>query len=560
MSGNSIADFFPFPEFRDGQEDVLKRVSEAFDNDRNVLISAATGFGKSPVNICVCGWSANAFYTTPLKHLQDQLNNDFADRIAVIKGRSNYVCGIDNEATAADAVCRTHSNYKCIAREYNVHGLSCPYFNAKAAAQQAHTVCSNTSYMMMVPHDSDYGGFDPRELLVVDEAHGLDDWAVMYVSLSLYESDVGKIPEFKRFIDYVGWVETSILVLLDKHDVLQAQLDTTRETSKNRIVVGLREERDRIVSAIQKCNILVDDYKTHGEEWVWEDTDTNHGKAIQFKPITSGRFLQHMLWDRAERIVLSSATILYPELYLTDIGLDFNNTDVINIGSKFPVKNRPFYVDSCGKVNHITNDYLMPVMADRIKEIMDEHSGKNGIVHCHSYNNANLIHDALNECGATNVILQDRSRRNESLMEWIEDDTPSLFLSVNFTEGVDLKDDLCRYQVSVKVPFLYMMDSRVKARMQLKQYKCRKCGKEFRSMYNKCNDCGSVDNILQYDDGEIWYAMKTIENILQSYGRAVRSPTDYADYYMLDGSFAYLYYKNKNSLFPTDFKKALIWM
>ena len=79
-------------------------------------------------------------------------------------------------------------------------------------------------------------------------------------------------------------------------------------------------------------------------------------------------------------------------------------------------------------------------------------------------------------------------------------------------------------------------------------------------MHNKCNDCGSVNNILQYDDGEIWYAMKTIENVLQSYGRAVRSPTDYADYYMLDGSFSYLHYKYKNSLFPADFEKALIWM
>lgn len=553
------SEYFPFTEFRDGQLDVLNRIDEAFAAGKNVLLSAATGFGKSPVNISICSCSEDAFYTTPLKFLQDQLDSDFSNYIEVIKGRDNYPCALDDKVTAANAPCRTKSNYKCLVREQGVLGPGCQYHNAKTAAQKAHIACANTSYMMMIPHETERGGFDPREVLIVDEAHNLDSWAVMYVSVTLYEKDVGAIPRFKKFSDYVNWVDGVVPTLLSRYKELQSQLDMTQAESRNRIVVGLREERDRIIRVIQKCNNLLDDFNTHEEEWVYDFDAGEYGNSIQFKPITSGRFLCEMMWNRADRIVLSSATVLYPELYLTDIGLDSKQTEVINVASTFPVKNRPFYVESCGKVNYLTSDYLMPVMADRIIEIKDAHPDTNGIVHCHSYKNANLIYDSLD--GRTdNVILQDRNRRNESLLEWVEDDTPSLFISVNFTEGVDLKDDLCRYQISVKVPFLHMKDARVAARMKLKIWKCRHCGNEFRSQYMDCKKCGKSNATMLSNDGDIWYAMKTIETILQSYGRAVRSETDYADYYMLDGSFSFLYHKNKNSLFPADFKKAVIWM
>ncbi|MGA9153704.1 MAG: DEAD/DEAH box helicase family protein [Candidatus Nitrosopolaris sp.] len=45
---------FPFPTFRENQEDVLRQIEEAFNSGyKYIILEAPTGFGKSPVAIAV---------------------------------------------------------------------------------------------------------------------------------------------------------------------------------------------------------------------------------------------------------------------------------------------------------------------------------------------------------------------------------------------------------------------------------------------------------------------------------------------------------------------------
>lgn len=545
-----ISKYFPFDEFRDGQEQVINEIEEALRKDKHVLLGAAVGFGKSPVNMSVCNWSGNAFYTTPLKQLQDQLNNDFHEDIVMLKGRSNYPCFNNPELSAAHAPCAT-SGIKCEEKEL------CGYFATKYLAQESAIVCTNTSYMMVVPDSDERGGFSPREVLVVDEAHGLDEWALGFITLSLYESDVGMIPIYSDFDEYVAWIESITPKLTQKYAEIQENLDQVNQSSHHKIIVGLVSERDRIVSTLQKCNKLLDDYKISGEEWVFDIDTSTHGKHITFQPITSGRFLENMLWFRAKHIILSSATVLNPSSYLMDIGLEPSNVQVISVPNKFPVENRPFYYSPIGTVNRDSKDYLLPIIAEEIIELLESRYGQyNGIVHCHSYDNADILYEHL-ENTQFNIILQDRSNRDTSLRDWMEDKDPSLFLSVNFTEGVDLKDDLCRLQVGCKIGFPYLGDKRVQARKALKLYRCEKCNHRYRNIRGTCPECGNDDGIKISDDGEIWYACKAIETLIQSAGRAVRTPTDWAHYYMYDGALGYLLGKY-GRYFPADFKESII--
>jgi Rad3-related DNA helicase len=71
--------------------------------------------------------------------------------------------------------------------------------------------------------------------------------------------------------------------------------------------------------------------------------------------------------------------------------------------------------------------------------------------------------------------------------------------------GVDLKDDLARFQILLKIPYPNISSNKIKAR--------QKTNKKF-------------------------YAWKTVVDLLQSYGRAVRSDEDYADFYILDSNFS----------------------
>ena len=79
-----------------------------------------------------------------------------------------------------------------------------------------------------------------------------------------------------------------------------------------------------------------------------------------------------------------------------------------------------------------------------------------------------------------------------------------MLVAVAMTEGLDLRGDLATFQVLLKCPYANFKDDlRVNRRLiQLK--------------HNR------------------WYAIQTLKVIVQAYGRAVRSKTDQANFYVLD--------------------------
>jgi Rad3-related DNA helicase len=86
-------------------------------------------------------------------------------------------------------------------------------------------------------------------------------------------------------------------------------------------------------------------------------------------------------------------------------------------------------------------------------------------------------------------------------------------------EGVDLKDNLSRFQIMCKVPFPFLGDAVVVKRME---------------------------------KNEKWYPYMTAKLIIQSLGRSIRNETDYAVSYILDSDWNRFFNKNKN-LFPNEF-------
>ncbi len=58
-------------------------------------------------------------------------------------------------------------------------------------------------------------------------------------------------------------------------------------------------------------------------------------------------------------------------------------------------------------------------------------------------------------------------------------------------------------------------------------------------------------------DGERWYLLETVRNIVQAAGRIVRSPTDYGETIILDARWPRFYEENKQS-FPAWFREAVV--
>jgi Rad3-related DNA helicase len=90
---------------------------------------------------------------------------------------------------------------------------------------------------------------------------------------------------------------------------------------------------------------------------------------------------------------------------------------------------------------------------------------------------------------------------------------------------MDFKDEMCRWQVICKMPYPNLGNKQIERRMSL--------------------DAG-------------WYQWKTVLRLVQTYGRGVRSASDWCDTYILDSNFSILA-RRSGPLFPEWFQEAVVF-
>ena len=606
FSIDKIAECFPFDTFRESQEEVLEDIIASFNSGVDVILFRGdVGFGKSPIGICLSrmtdkkkifidsGGSEQiipfgSYYTTPQKILQDQLARDFGRHINIVKGRASYMCTVLPGNTCKDGLCQFDTKFKC--------EEECEYKIARNAAANGQICCGNLMYMIVVPKFL----FGSRQLLIVDEVHSINDWALNHVGCVLKQRDVdGAIPKYKTYNEYIKWLGVVHLKLSNKYIELDTRLQELEDGGNQDFALGIKEARDAVGIVFSKVGLLLKDHEDTGEEWIWQIEDEGKKtERIKFEPITAGRFLDQIIWWRGEKKLLMSGTI-FPELFIEEAGLTDKVCEYMEMPSIFPKENRPIFVWPAGKMTLRERENTIPKMIERIADIADKYPSDKGIVHCGSYQIAQDLYDGVVETlGEDKVMLQDRTNREGSLREWMESDEPVLFFSINMTEGLDLKNDLCRYQIVAKIQFPYLGDKRIKARMKMVKYTCDKCGKNIRTVrdlkdtmckcgegkmfidmdiqVNYCSECGKrlisgANKIIESDtcscgnkftknivtiDGRYWYDAKAIIDLIQTYGRPVRTPTDHADCWILDSSFVPLYRKRYQT-FPKMFKECV---
>src|SRR3989442_10175362 len=138
-----------------------------------------------------------------------------------------------------------------------------------------------------------------------------------------------------------------------------------------------------------------------------------------------------------------------------------------------------------------------------------------GIIHTTSYEQVNFIIENISPINASRLLVTDpEKQRDEVIAEHANSTKPMVLISPSLYTGLDLKDELSRFQIITKVP--YPADRWTKAKRQM--------------------------------DPE-WYYWQTVLKFVQAYGRSIRSKEDRAKTYILDSAFASLVRKNKH-MFP----------
>jgi Rad3-related DNA helicase len=168
----------------------------------------------------------------------------------------------------------------------------------------------------------------------------------------------------------------------------------------------------------------------------------------------------------------------------------------------------------------------LPKVLVQIMKILDHHKNHRGIIHTHNFEIAYYIRDNIDEKYLERLVFQDNFRTRYEMLEYHAQHPNSVIVAPAMHEGLDLKDDLSRFQILCKVPYPNpKADKRLEIRMK-----------------------------------ESWqyYAWLTCLKLVQSYGRSVRSEEDWALTYILDSQFKTFYNQTKFML-PEWFKEAIVW-
>lgn len=547
MKKATPADCFPYKSMRRFQKEVLDQVDQAMASRKFIILEAPVGFGKSAVAASLCTYLSSAYILTSTKQLQDQYASDFG--FPVVKGKSNFRCRVPTTSgllppcskgrCEADWRLNDCPHYLTF-EEYDQHkrrlctrgskcehvkdGKPCPYYDQKWFGFRAPvTVCnypfllSQLKYAEAVPR---------RRLLICDEAHDLEKQIVGFASFSLvrpeleryWSGDKGKefvVPD-RGVEDPAAWLG----VLSDTKGMLDEFCATHLED-------GTLQDRVAACKDLgEALGSFVTDLRDDPANWVVNSAKRAKDGSVDevvFQPIQIGGFT-HPLFETADSTLFMSATIFSKELLCKTLGVKEENVAYISVPeSTFPVENRPIYALNTARLSWASMDASLGSIAGAVDAIMDRHVAERGVVHTTSYYQVNYIMQHVSEPNRERLVTTEGSSERSALLRIHGSTDASVLISPSLFQGVDLKDEMSRFQVVVKVPYPDLSERRTVVK-------------------------------LQRDSA--WYDWQTALRLVQTYGRSVRSETDHAVTYVLDSNFVRFVDAHRD-LFPAYFLEAL---
>lgn len=520
-----MLDTYPFKTPRPGTEEAISKIKVAFDSGKRfVIVSAPCGSGKSGISIAFSR-KYKAIVCTPSKILQAQYAEtpEFNFEYTIF-GKSNYQCGLPKfqHNSVEEAICCSDAVTQQFASEtpFTTIGstksgsakrlkilcsdaMICPYYSKlyRIASSPGAIINYDLFFKIKKMPGSDRG-YDLGKSIVFDEAHQLINKAGSNFGHTITNTGAMRLfgNEGKRATKegLMPWIYRLINI------------------SKERLLVEKDpKEAAKIETYARRLKFLVsldifDDNKFY--------IDDRHAE-VEIKPLDFRMLKQH-IFDPFDKILLLTATL--PANFKQVFGITDEESEVVTVPSVFDKKHRPaIFAKDLPTMNYKT---VLTNSSEQIKvlnAIIESHKNDKGIIHCANYKFFDQLHSIYKSNDRFIWIRQDVSK-DKMIELHTNSSKPTILVSPALMEGLDLKDELARFQVLLKLPYPTLDE------------------------YTK-----KMDEIFPN-----WYTNLVITSVVQAYGRAVRSETDYANYYILDGAFNMMLSKHR-SLIPQYLVEAL---
>lgn len=529
---NEIIKNFPFEQPREGQLEIISDINEAIeDGFKFIILEAGTGTGKSAIATTLAKIYESAYILTMTKQLQTQYADEFG--FPLVKGRNNFQCLQDDlDSTCDVGTCKTTPSAKKFFCKYGIAknptlGSSeafedsfggalfyqsnehCHYWQQKANSINSPITLMNYDYAILelnyVKH------FGKRNLLILDEAHNIENKLMRSMELNLFnkrlEKDIKKniSPNTLSNGDYKDWI---------------MEIEAIYEAYKDIDIKDLpKNKAERIHSTSVRLKQLRDNLEREPKNWV---IDSNKD-GVSFKPLKVHQYAKDYLFKHGDVCLFLSATILSHKMFSKWLGINPNEIYHVKVDSPFPPNKRPIELKLAGKMSANRIKHTAPETLPILDKILKRHKNDKGLIHTNSYRCQDyIVKNVLN----SRIISHGSMNRERVLQHFESSENPLVLVSPSMSEGVDLPYDKCRFQVIYKVPFPYLGDKQVNMRRKRDQR---------------------------------WYAYKTVMTLMQAYGRGMRAEDDSCSTYILDEDIKMLFkspmYK---TLVPDFFKEAIV--
>jgi Rad3-related DNA helicase len=267
-----------------------------------------------------------------------------------------------------------------------------------------------------------------------------------------------------------------------------------------------------------------------------EVTDDIDGRySVKIAPLDSKGMLEELAAPFAKRIVYVSATTGSAEMFKASHGYT-RPIARITAPSTFPVDNRLVYSVPAGNMSAKTQETDFPKLVKSMLEIVNMSSAKDekmnhvaqkGIIHTYNNKLTDRVVQVLSSNGMFSHVFDLRGsghKREEVMKKFRNVKGRAILVSPSAMLGLSLNDDLARWQIIVKMPYPFLGDP-------------------------------SISYRKEHIQG--WYEWQTAKDLMQTFGRIVRSKDDWGSTYILDESFQWFYRKNSH-LFPDFIKKSIV--
>lgn len=555
---------FPFEEFRDQQYEVLEKIVNSLSKDTDYFIlESPTGVGKS----CIGYTSARTLLDTldieedeenggpevlictKTRQLQLQYVESFKDEddVSYIWSARNYECslfpeleGTDEKVYYAHPLC---PKKKCPVRS------QCKYLEQKDEFVNSQIGITNYHYFM------NFKKLRPT-VLICDEAHNIEkllcDEASIIMSerqLISFSNNILRNSEKVRSIDIKKFLD-KIKDLVNKKEInikddivpyandfiahfkpiftkVKNELDSKTKNVNSHDKKGM-EKLGKLAKLQNSIENAIDKYESFIKsevDWVISNVNKEReNNKINIKPLEISEFFYDHIGGRIQKGIFMSATICGFKEFSKQLDLD--NYDYVETDSIIPVENRTvYYCKNIGSINYKNKLQILPQfikVIDRIIKYQYKKEDKiHGVIHTVSYDNANYI--KKNSEYSDNIIIPNRNDLLELNDTIYKSKESKIIVSPSILEGIDLIDDLSRFQIFIKVPFNFLGDKWVKTKMNMNKK---------------------------------WYSREAIIKIVQGSGRSIRSEEDWAETFILDSNFGRLINQD-NELFPSWFKESI---